>query len=87
MVNDMTMPGTLTSDSPKSTNPVKIAASTTPTIVPRPPVTATPPKITMLMISSSMPCAIEGRVDPNREVRSTEAMALEMPVATKSQNR
>ena len=62
---------------PNVTRPNTSAASTTPRILPLPPQTDTPPRITMLMISSSQPCAIEGRVEPSRDVSSTAAKSAE----------
>ena len=41
----------------------------------------------MLMISSSQPCAIEGRVEPRREVSSTAASPLNKPVSANSAKR
>ena len=40
----------------------------------------TPPSTTMVMTSSSQPCAIDGRVEPSREVRQTAAMPDIRPV-------
>ena len=81
------MPGTFSRLRPKVTSPISTAASTTPTTVPEPPATLTPPRIAMVMISSSMPCAMLGRVEPSRDVSSTEATPEARPVAANSQNR
>ena len=41
----------------------------------------------MLMMSSSQPWAIDGRVEPSREVSSTAATPAAAPTATNSQKR
>src|SRR5690606_14337543 len=83
---DMTIPGTLSSPSPKVTSPMISAASTTPMIEPDPPRIDTPPSTTMVITSSSNPCAIGGRVEPSRAVSSTAASPLIRPVRQNSTN-
>jgi hypothetical protein len=56
------------------------AASTTPGMVPDPPRMLTPPSTTIVTTSSSTPKAIDGRVEPRREVRQIEAIPAIRPV-------
>jgi len=56
---------------------------TTPKIFPLPPVMATPPSTTAVIISSSQPLAIFGRVLPIREVSRIEANPEQRPVTVK----
>ncbi|MNE50628.1 hypothetical protein D3C80_1452130 [compost metagenome] len=83
---DMTMPGTFKSPSPKVTRPITKAAITTPPMVPEPPRMETPPSTTIVTTSSSQPCAIEGRVEPRRDVRHTAAIPLINPVSRNRMN-
>ena len=83
---DMTMPGTLSRPKPKVTMPMTKAAMTTPGIVPEPPRMMTPPSTTMVTTSSSQPSAMDGRVEPSREVRQTAATPAIRPVSRNRMN-
>ena len=58
-----------------------------PTMLPRPPSIATPPRMTMVTASSSQPIARFGRVLPMRPVSSTAASAAITPANTNSAKR
>ena len=83
---DITIPGTFRRPKPKVTSPMTKAAITTPGIEPDPPRMLTPPSTTMVTISSSHPTAIDGRVEPSREVRQTAATPDMSPVIRKRMN-
>ena len=83
---DITIPGTFSRPKPKVTRPMTKAAITTPGMVPEPPRMLTPPSTTMVTISSSHPTAIDGRVEPSREVRQTAATPDISPVITNRTN-
>jgi len=83
---DITMPGTFKRPRPKVTSPMTKAAITTPGMEPEPPRMLTPPSTTMVTTSSSMPEAMEGRVEPSREVRQTEASPAIRPVKRNRMN-
>ncbi len=59
---------------------------TTPGMVPEPPRMLTPPSTTMVTTSSSQPMAMDGRVEPMREVRQIAATPLIRPVSRNSRN-
>ena len=83
---DITIPGTFNNPKPNVTKPITKAAMTTPIILPEPPKMLTPPSTTMVTISNSIPKAIEGLVEPNREVKHIAAMPYINPVNKNSKN-
>ena len=60
---DITIPGTFRSPRPNVTSPITKAAIITPGIEPDPPRMLTPPRTTIVTISSSQPKAIDGLVE------------------------
>ena len=86
MTMDITIPGTFNRPKPKVTSPMTKAAMTTPGMDPDPPRMLTPPRTTKVTITNYHPKAIDGRVDPNREVRQTAATPAISPVRTNKMN-
>ena len=83
---EITIPGTFNNPNPKVTKPITKAAITTPVILPEPPKMLTPPSTTIVTISSSIPKAIEGLVEPNRDVKHIAAMPDINPVSKNNKN-
>ncbi len=79
----ITLPGTLIRPIPNLRKPIIKMEIITPKIFPFPPVIATPPSTTVVIISSSQPLAIFGRVLPIREVSRIDANPEQRPVTVK----